>query len=313
MENRLNLKYTAHARPRKNVSDNRRDLHLRSEASRRGPDIDVSIFRCDFSGVSLTNSSAPAVYEVRQLDTLEELVQSYRLRYEVYAEFGYLPHPNKSKLDIDGYDACAIPLGAFDATSGTMIGTLRFVTKQPQPDFSRLVRTVLELIADDSLTMRVRTPRPNILPSIFSDRIDRGLAAFNTENLVVSELSRAVVDRKFRGSPAFRGLMEFGLAKAAFGGPALLVGTCKPEHLPLYARYGGLKLPQTDPELFASVGRVVIALVGRTDRLPEPTRSHVDELLLAMRTNAAEHTTVAGRGSLIRYRLQGTRPLGRGA
>ncbi len=291
MENRLNLKYTAHARPRKNVSDNRRDFHLRSEASRRGPDIHVSIFRCDFSGVSLTTSSEPAVYEIRQLDTLEELVQSYRLRYEVYAEFGYLPHPNKSKLDIDGYDACAIPLGAFDATSGTMIGTLRFVTKQPQPDFSRLVRTVLELIADDSLTMRVRTPRPNILPSIFSDRIDRGLAAFNTENLVVSELSRAVVDREFRGSPAFRGLMEFGLAKAALG----------------------LKLPQTDPELFASVGRVVIALVCRTDRLPEPTRSHVDELLLAMRTNAAEHTTVAGRGSLIRYRLQGTRPPGRGA
>jgi hypothetical protein len=42
----------------------------------------------DFSGVTLASSSEPAAYEIKELDTLEELIQSYRLRYEVYADLG---------------------------------------------------------------------------------------------------------------------------------------------------------------------------------------------------------------------------------
>jgi hypothetical protein len=134
----------------------------------------------DFFGVSLKNSSEPAAYEIRQLDTLEELVQSYRLRYEVYADLGYLRHSNTSKLDIDEYDAWAIPFGAFDATTRTMMGALRLVTRQPQSCFSRLVEARLALFADNSLAMQVRAPRLHILPSIVSDKIDRALIAFNT-------------------------------------------------------------------------------------------------------------------------------------
>lgn len=237
------------------------------------------------------HSSRSRLYEIKQLDTLEELVQSYRLRYEVYADLGYLRHANTSKLEIDEYDAWAIPFGAFDATSRTMVGTLRLVTKQPQSDFSRLVQEVLELFADDSLAMQARAPRPHILPSIVSEKIHQALAAFNTENFIVCELSRCVVGRNFRGSGVSRSLMELGLAQASFGGTALLIGSYLPEHLPMYANYGYLKLPQTDLEMFDSVGQIAIAGICRTDRLPQPTRSHVDELLRSMRTNAAEHPT----------------------
>jgi hypothetical protein len=264
----------------------------------------------DFSGVSLTGRSEPITYEMRQLDTLEELVQSYRLRYEAYARLGYLRHPNISRIEIDAYDAWAIPFGAFDATSRRMIGTLRLVTKQPQPDFSSLVQGVLKLFEDDSLAMQARAPRPHILPSIVSDNIDQALAAFNSENFIVSELSRAIVDHNFGGSGVSRGLMELGLAQAAFGGPALIVGSCLPEHLPMYAKYGCLRLPQTGLQPFESVGQTGIAAVCRTDQLPEPTRSHVDGLLRAMRTNAAEHTTETDGGSRILYRFQ--RPPGIG-
>jgi predicted GNAT family N-acyltransferase len=246
--------------------------------------------------------SEPAPYEIKQLDTLEELVQSYRLRYEVYADLGYLRHANTSKLEIDEYDAWAIPFGAFDATSRTMIGTLRLVTKQPQSDFSRLVQEVLELFADDSLAMQARAPRPHILPSIVSDKIHQALAAFNTKNFIVCELSRCVVGRNFRRSGVSRRLMELGLAQASFGGTALLIGSYLPEHLPMYAKYGYLKLPQTDLEMFDSVGQIAVAGVCRTDRLPQPTRSHVDELLRSMRMNTPEHST-AGSFS---WRLQGT-------
>ena len=235
--------------------------------------------------------SEAATYEIKQLDTLEELVQSYTLRYEVYADLGYLRHANTSKLEIDEYDACAIPFGAFDATSRTMVGTLRLVTKQAQSDFSRLVQEVLELFADDSLAMRARAPRPRVLPSIVSEKIHQALAAFNTENFIVCELSRCVVGRNFRGSGVSRRLMELGLAQASFGGTAVLIGSYLPEHLPMYAKYGYVKLPQTDLEMFDSVGKIAIAGICRTDRLPQPTRSHVDELLRVMRTNAAERQT----------------------
>jgi predicted GNAT family N-acyltransferase len=259
----------------------------------------------DFSGVTLASSSEPAAYEIKELDTLEELIQSYRLRYEVYADLGYLSQPNPSRLEIDAYDAWSIPFGAFDATSRAMIGTLRLITKQPQPDFARLVRQVSALFADDALAMRAWAPRPRLLPSIVSDNIDQSLAAFNTENFIVSELSRSVVDRNFRGSGVARSLMELGLARAAFSGPALLIGSCLPEHLPMYAKYGCIKLPHTGLDLFDSVGQIAIAVVCRTDRLPQPTRSHVDELLLrSMRTKAAGHATETDGGSHIPYRLQ---------
>jgi hypothetical protein len=52
----------------------------------------------DLSGVSPAGSSEPIAYVMKQLDTLEELVQSYRLRYKVYGDLGYLRHPNISKL-----------------------------------------------------------------------------------------------------------------------------------------------------------------------------------------------------------------------
>jgi predicted GNAT family N-acyltransferase len=265
--------------------------------------------RAGLSDVS-TSSSEPGAYEIKQLHTLEELVQSYRLRYEVYADLGYLRQSNPSKLDIDEYDGWAIPFGAFDATSRKMIGTLRLVTKQPQSDFSRLVAKALELFADTSLAMQARAPRPHILPSIVSDKIDQALAAFNIEGLIVSELSRSVVDRNFRGSGVSRSLMELGLAQAAFGAPALLIGSYLPEHLPMYVKYGYLNLPQTNLELFDSVGQIAVAGVCRTDRLPQPTRSHVEELVRSMRTNAAEHATETDCGSRIRYRFQGTPGIG---
>jgi Acetyltransferase (GNAT) domain len=246
--------------------------------------------QADISGASLAGASKPAAYEIKQLDTLEELIQSYRLRYEVYADLGHLRYPSASKLEIDAYDAWSIPFGAFDATSRAMIGSLRLVTQQLQPDFSGLIHRVLALFADDpSLAIRARAPRPHILPSIVSDNIDRALTAFNTENLVVSELSRSVVGRNSRGFGVARSLIELGLARAAFGGPAVLVGSCLPEHQPMFAKYGSMKLPQTGLEVFDSVGKIAIALVSRTDRLPEPTQSHVDEILRSMRTNAAGH------------------------
>jgi predicted GNAT family N-acyltransferase len=266
-----------------------------------------NIQRTDFSERSLAH---PAAYEVKQLDTFEELIQSYRLRYQIYHDLGYLRQPNKSKLDIDTYDACAIPFGAFDAASQTMIGTLRLITTEPQPRFSRLVEKVLGLFADSALARRACAARPHVLPSIVSETIDQALTAYNTGNFKVSELSRSVVRHRFRGSGVARSLMELGLARAALESPALLVGSYLVEHAPMYAKYGYCKLPNTGLDLFDSVDQIAIAGVCRTDRLPQPTRSHVDDLLRDMRTNAAEREASTDCGLCIQSRFQRTPGIG---
>jgi predicted GNAT family N-acyltransferase len=251
----------------------------------------------EFSSAPSLVPSTPIEFEIRELGTIDELISSYRLRYQVYAALGYLQQPNKSKLEVDPFDQWAIPFGAFDPASGAMIGTVRLITRQPQCHFSRLVRRVLELAEDDLLAEHAQRQRPHNLPSIVSDTIEGALAAFNSDRLPVSELSRCIVVNDFRGTGVSRKLMEYGIAHAAFGGAALLVGSFLPSHLPMYARYGYVQLPQTGFDLFDSVDQIAISAVCRTDRLPKPTRSHVGELLRIIGAETSAVLSAQARGA----------------
>jgi len=241
--------------------------------------------------------------EIKALDTAAELIESYRLRYDVYGALGYRRRRNESKLEIDGYDSLSIPLGAFDPVSGVMIGTLRLVTTEAQPDYEYSIRCILADLADDELTKQALSPWQHPLPSIISHEINRQIEAFNTERFVVHELSRIIVHPGYRGSGVLRGLMELGFAYAARLGPAVLIGSCLPMHVPMYAKFGCKQLPHTDLELFESVGQIANMVVCRTDELTQPTRGHVDELLRSMESSAMECTLEIGRDSRARYRL----------
>jgi len=256
---------------------------------------------------SLATAHAPIVCEIRALDTAAELYQSYQLRYDIYGALGYLQCRNDFELEIDAYDPCSIPFGAFDPASGEMIGTLRLITIEPQPDYEDLVRSVLVELGDRQLTDSVLGPRPHSLPSIVSNEVDLQIDVFNTQRFAVHELSRTIVRPGHRGAGISRGLMEYGLAHAMLTEPAVLVGGCLPVHLPMYAKYGYLKLPDTSFEHFDSVGQIANPVVCRTDALPEPTRSHVDQLRDAMAAGAAEHTLELGHGASARYRFPAPR------
>jgi hypothetical protein len=254
---------------------------------------------------------APATCEIKVLDTVTELLEAYRLRYKVYGELGYIPS-NQSRLEIDEYDVLSIPFGAFDPRSRAMIGTLRLITGRPQPAHERMIRQLLDDVSDPELTRRVLGPRTHALPSIVSDDIRRQLDAFNTHRFAVLELSRTIVRPGDRGTGVSRGLMELGLAVAARSGPVVLIGSCLPEHLAMYARYGYSKLPQIELERFDSVGQVANALVCRTDVLPQPTRDHVDEIGRALRAGTTETTLEIGHSSRARYRFPAGRRARRG-
>lgn len=244
--------------------------------------------------------------EIRALDTMAELIESYRLRYEVYGALGYLRRGNRSNLEIDSYDSLSIPFGAFDPVSGAMIGTLRLITTEAQPGYDLLIRRILTDRADDELTEQALGPWQHSLPSIISHEINRQIEAFNTERFRVNELSRTIVRPSHRSSGVSRGLMEFGLAHAARFAPAILIGGCLPEHLAMYARYGYSKLPQTGLDRFECVGQLANAVVCRTDVLPQPTRAHVDEMLRTMESGATECTLEISRDARARYRFAPT-------
>jgi predicted GNAT family N-acyltransferase len=252
---------------------------------------------------SPTTGYEPAVCEIRVLDSVAELLESYRLRYAVYGALHYIQHTNASRLEVDEFDTSSIPFGAFDPASGAMIGTLRLVGQAPHPDYQILVQQALACFDDPALIRLAVGPRPHPLPSLISDGIARQIAAFNTGRFPVHELSRTIVRPDHRGTGVSRGLMEFGLAHAARDEEAVLIGSCLPEHTPMYARYGYVQPPQGGLDYFDSVGRLANAVVCRTDVLPEPTRDHVDELRAAMKAGASEHTLEIGRASRARFRL----------
>lgn len=272
---------------------------------------DVQLVTSSTRHRSLPTPAYELTCEIRALATAAELIESYRLRYDVYGALGYLRRGNESKLEIDGYDSLSIPFGAFDPVSGAMIGTLRLITTEAQPDYERSIRRIVADLADEELTRQALGPWSHPLPSIISHEINRQIEAFNTERFVVRELSRTIVRPGHRGMGVSRGLMEFGLAHAARFAPTVLIGGCLPAHLPMYARYGYLQLPQTGLDRFDSVGQTANTVVCRTDVLPHPTRAHVDELLHSMGSGATECTLEIGRGSCARYRFAPARRLRR--
>jgi len=232
----------------------------------------------------------------------EELVESYRLRYEVYSSLNYLQRFNAARLDIDEYDSSSIPFGAFDTATGEMIGTLRVVTTHPQLDYDYLIRYIVASCSDADLVRQAWGPQPHPLPSILSNEVDEQIDEFNVDHLSLYEMSRSIVRADRRGSGISRGLIEFGMAHIMQHGRAVLIGGCVPEHLPMYARYGFSKLSE-GPEHFEAVGQLAHTLICRTDVLPEPTNTHINELVHAMRSGASEHCHDLGHDSTALFRL----------
>ena len=252
-------------------------------------------------------ATAEPICTIKALDTPEELIASFRLRYDVYAALGYVRHLNKRRLEIDEYDLSAMPFGAFDTTSGEMIGTLRLITIEPQAAHEPLVRDVVGELGDlDLIEQAFSTPR-HPLPSLISRDLERQVRALNPDGFPVRELSRTIVRPGFRGTGISRGLMELGIACAARLAPSVLVGACLPQHVAMYARYGYAALARAGLDHFDSVGQAANAVVCRTDVLPQPTRDHVDALRSAMIAGAADHTLELGGEARAVVRFSGPR------
>ena len=102
------------------------------------------------------------VFKFREITDLTGLFWSFRTRYEVYRDVGFIP-PNSDGLDIDGYDLRSVHLGAYMLRDGEerMIGTIRHVTWAPSP-VAALVHQLAGQCQEETLRQLQETPE--VLP-----------------------------------------------------------------------------------------------------------------------------------------------------
>ena len=91
------------------------------------------------------------VFKFREIASLTDLFWSFRTRYEVYRDVGFIPE-NGDGMDIDGYDLRSVHLGAYLLVDGEerMVGTLRHVTWAPSPQ-EELVRQLSSQCSEEAL------------------------------------------------------------------------------------------------------------------------------------------------------------------
>jgi GNAT acetyltransferase-like protein len=246
-----------------------------------------------------------AAFAIKVLDTSAELIQSYRLRYEVYSSMGYAPS-NRASLEIDEYDPFSIPFGAIAMDTREIVGTLRLITNRVQPFYEHRIRRILDFCKDRVLSAQVRRPRRRPMPSITSDLIQEKLAEFNRDGQAVEEVSRGVTHASHRGTGVSRGLMEFGFAYAMTAGDPILVAGCVPAHLALNGTYGYIQLPGTGVEVNDVVDRTAVTIVCNMRTLPEPTKSRVAGIVEAMQWGEPECLLETGveQGPKSRYHFR---------
>jgi hypothetical protein len=260
------------------------------------------------AGLPITGDSQHApTCEIRALTTAAELADSYRLRHEVYGALGYLQSSNRFGLEMDGCDLSSIPFGAFHAATGEMVGTLRMITTEPVFEYEWLITLLLTELSDPEIAEQVLAPRQRRLPSIVSDDIAREITAFNSGGYAVHEMSRFIIHPDHRSANLSLGLAMAAMAYAMQSGPSVFIASCLPRHVPLYAKYGFVKLPNIDCEYFDSVNQIANTIICRSDVLPRPMRSRLDDLLRSAASGAEEHTHELSRDSRALFRLAAAR------
>ena len=189
------------------------------------------------------------------ISTAADLAASFRLRHEVYRALGYVA-AGESGMDVDPYDACSLPIGAFDVRSGMLVGAMRVISERAGRGRRGLVEVA---VGDRGVVWRRRDP---VLPSLVSPEIRMLIAREAGDGLPIRELSRCVVAPAWRGRGIVHDLVRFGMALAWRDRPALLVGACLPEHVPMYARHGFRPLREDgQTDFFPAVGRRGCVLV----------------------------------------------------
>jgi len=156
--------------------------------------------------IAKTPSPWEECLEVRRLRNEEEILSTFKLRYEVYSELGWI-EPSSEEIDIDPYDLKSIIFGAFFHHNGTkeLVGSMRIIQHREDNPLRRETENIMR-----SHGIEVEF-EPLTLPALLSFDISQenysnlgpgfatiisGNGAFVSDE--ICELSRLVIKPEYR-------------------------------------------------------------------------------------------------------------------
>ena len=207
------------------------------------------------------------VFKFCEITSPTDLFWSFRTRYEVYRDVGFIP-PNRDGLDIDGYDLRSVHLGAFVVKDGEerMIGTIRHVTWAPSP-LEQLVRSLAEGCQEPAL--RHLAEPPQALPllesfemPVYRDSIARVSQGDRLHTPRPFEVSRLTVLPRHWHKGITRGIHELASLwcwRGDFLHRDAVIAT-NPNNARKYCSMGFAHIPETGEILYKGLNQPAMAL-----------------------------------------------------
>jgi GNAT superfamily N-acetyltransferase len=203
---------------------------------------------------------------IRELNTQDDFIQYFSLRYKIWHDMGYLPSQSDCAdigLEINYSDRTSYPIGAF-TPAGKLIGCTRLVF--PLGHDSHHLPLISELVAaqhNDKLTASFEYPRMmthpfDILESMAGFR--PYFARLVRENVNYAEVSRVIVAPEYRSEGLGEVLVDSLLSLAQKYKVGLSFLACNVNLQPFYERCGFRVLPGLSCEHFAGVNAPAIAM-----------------------------------------------------
>lgn len=215
----------------------------------------ISLFRQKTCKILLENNNT---FCLRLLDSIQDLKDAFALRYQVWADLGYIPKEMQSKdnlLEVDNCDRYAIPIGSF-TSNGRLSGVIRVVTQKEQSRWAGKIESLLNDIDDNVLINNYHKPysTPFAIFESFEGMIPTW-KELSLNYIPFGELSRVIVRKEFQGIGLSSPLIDFALAIALNEGIKFVFLACVEKQTTLYARHGFEIIEEVKSEVFSRVNQ----------------------------------------------------------
>ena len=205
----------------------------------------------------LDGTKAVRVHMVRSKD---ELSDCFALRHKVYGLMGYLESEvisTSAKIEIDAYDHKSLHFIATHYDSGESVGTLRLVLPRPGIEFRKSIvgsadrtfdqqsdwcRDIAREQPDKIFREKLNAPPAVSLPIFQSFDFRKQWDKVMEPKGAYCEVSRVVVEPKFRGLGISSLLTRAAIAAALDLQKRVILLECVPTHVSMYEKYGFVML-----------------------------------------------------------------------
>jgi len=204
--------------------------------------------------------------EIRELNSNDDFIQYFRLRYRVWNAMGYIAPEcacTNTGFELNYSDRTAYPIGAFNQ-SRELIGCARLVF--PIGHDSRHLRLISQIVtAKHDAKLRDNFEYPKMMLHPFD--LLESLVGFRTyfaglvrKHITYAEVSRVIVAPEFQKEGLGEVLVDSIVTLAQRYGVDLLFLACNDNLHPFYERCGFSVLPGLSCEHFAGVNAPAIAM-----------------------------------------------------